>query len=142
MKKIGQELLLNGCLCLFVFKLAFFMDFLAYDKHLFPFNPFDALFLFWFGVVFVCYGLIAPIFSLQIFSNILSSYPKTVYYLKAIGWIPYAYLFGFLIYFCSKGTSLHFWLEEMWNKYPLGEILLVCSLIFAWLRKNPRFLVK
>ena len=142
MKKTIDELLLIGCICFFVFKLAEIGDYLAYEHHFIPLNPLNPIFLFWFGVIFVCYSILSAIFSLTLFSNLMKNYPQTTYYLKSIGWIPYVYIICFIVYFSCQGTILHFLLENIWDKYSLSEISLVCSLAGAWLYKNPKFLIK
>ena len=92
--------------------------------------------LFTLGMFMLCFNKI-PKFLL----NIISNYPKTSYYLCAIGWIPYFMFIGFILLIGSgyiidySDSTVEYSMNIM--SYPYTTIYLaLVSLIIAFLKKT------
>lgn len=87
-------------------------------------------------VLMLCFNRIP-----KFLSSLISNYPKTAYYLAAIGWIPY---FIFIIFIMLIGSGYIVDYSDTTVKYSMGIILYpyttiylgVASLIIAFIRKK------
>lgn len=100
-------------------------------------NTTDILFvLFILGTFMLCFNKIP-----KFLSNFISNYPKTSYYLCAIGWIPYFMFIVFVMLIGSgyiidySDTTVEYSMNVM--SYPYTTIYLaIASLIIAFVRKT------
>lgn len=100
-------------------------------------NTTDILFvLFILGMFMLCFNKIP-----KFLSNFISNYPKTSYYLCAIGWIPYFMFIVFVMLIGSgyivdySDTTVEYSMNVM--SYPYTTIYLaIASLIIAFVRKT------
>lgn len=139
MKSFRDEVLLWGSCILIAFKVIFY--FVGYILVGNPISSYLTSLLEIVVFVFPIYLIIILIGS-RLISRSMKAYNLTCYYLKAIGWIPYAYLLGGIFYLIFNHTLNHYELEKIWNAYWISEICIVASLVIAWIRKHPRFLAE
>lgn len=100
-------------------------------------NTTDILFvLFILGMFMLCFNKMP-----KFLSNFISNYPKTSYYLCAIGWIPYFMFIVFVMLIGSgyiidySDTTVEYSMNIM--SYPYTTIYLaIASLIIAFVRKT------
>lgn len=100
-------------------------------------NTTDILFvLFILGMFMLCFNK-----KPKFLSNFISNYPKTSYYLCAIGWIPYFMFIVFVMLIGSgyiidySDTTVEYSMNVM--SYPYTTIYLaIASLIIAFVRKT------
>lgn len=100
-------------------------------------NTTDILFvLFILGMFMLCFNKMP-----KFLSNFISNYPKTSYYLCAIGWIPYFMFIVFVMLIGSgyiidySDTTVEYSMNVM--SYPYTTIYLaIASLIIAFIRKT------
>lgn len=100
-------------------------------------NTTDILFvLFILGMFMLCFNKMP-----KFLSNFISNYPKTSYYLCAIGWIPYFMFIVFVMLIGSgyiidySDTTVEYSMNVM--SYPYTTIYLaITSLIIAFVRKT------
>lgn len=100
-------------------------------------NTTDILFvLFILGMFMLCFNKMP-----KFLSNFISNYPKTSYYLCAIGWIPYFMFIVFVMLIGSgyiidySDTTVEYSMNVM--SYPYTTIYLaIASLIIAFVRKT------
>lgn len=92
--------------------------------------------LFIIGMFMLCFNKIP-----KFLSNFISNYPKTSYYLCAIGWIPYFMFIVFVMLIGSgyiidySDTTVEYSMNVM--SYPYTTIYLaIASLIIAFVRKT------
>ena len=100
-------------------------------------NISDILFLlFILGIFMLCFNK-----TPKFLSNFISNYPKTSYYLCAIGWIPYFMFIGFIMLIGSgyiidySDTTVEYIMNII--SYPYTTIYLaIASLTIAFARKR------
>lgn len=140
MRKLFDELMIFGSFILLLFKIFFYLAGYVFDETSVSSYLQQLLEnIIW---IFVLYVPIIILFGSRFISCRMKQYPKICYYLKSFGWIPYAYLIGFIFYLIYYDTLNHYELEKIWNQYWISEICIAASLIIAWIRKHPRFLVE
>ena len=140
MRELFDELLIFGSFILLLFKMFFYLaDYVFNETSVFSYlqQLIENVVL-----IFVLYVPIIILFGSRFISRRMKKYPRICYYLKSVGWIPYAYLIGFIFYLIYYNTLNHYELEKIWNQYWISEICIAASLIIAWVRKHPRFLVE
>ena len=139
MKSFCDEILLWGSLVLIAFKIVFY--FVGYILVGNPISSYLTNLLEIIVFAFPIYFMIILIGS-RLISRSMSNSPLICYYLKAIGWIPYAYLLGIIFYLIFFNSLNHYELEKIWNAWQISEICIAVSLLTAWVRKHPRFLAE
>ena len=140
MRELFDELLIFGSFILLLFKMFFYLaDYVFNETSVFSYlqQLIENVVL-----IFVLYVPIIILFGSRFISRRMKKYPRIYYYLKSVGWIPYAYLIGFIFYLIYYNTLNHYELEKFWHQYWISEICIAASLIIAWVRKHPRFLVE
>jgi len=139
MRKTLDEILLLGNFNLITSEIFFLLDTYLWQRS--PLFRFEKVI---YGIqIFCLIYLVCLIFiDLKFFRYLLEKHENLAYYLKSVGWIPYAYLIGFIFYLIYYNTLNHYELEKFWNQYWISEICIAASLIIAWVRKHPRFLVE
>jgi predicted MFS family arabinose efflux permease len=139
MKDLKNELLLLGAVVLLVFKAAFYFDNYVFENSFladYTGNLIENTVLF-----FVLYLGIAVLFGVRLISRLVTN-NSAGYYMKAIGWIAYAYLFGAIWYLNSQDFIIRYFTDNCWDFYPISEICIVVSLLIAWVRRHPKFLME
>lgn len=139
MKDLTDEILLCGALFLIFFKTVFYFDnYVLADSSLAQYssNLLESAIL-----LFVLYIAIVVFFGVRFISRRVK-HISLAYYMKSIGWIPYAYLIGGILYFSGQTLINQYTVEKYWNTYFISEICIVISLLMAWIRKHPRFLAE
>ena len=97
MQELFDELLIFGRLVLILFKIALYIG--GYILVETPISNYSLQFIENTLLIFVLYTVLVILFGARFISRKMKNYPKTSYYLKSIGWLPYAYLIGtFFIY--------------------------------------------
>jgi len=139
MKSLSDEVLLWGSFILIAFKIIFYFD--GYILVGNPISSYLTSLLEMVIFVFPIYFIIILVGS-RFISGIMKNHPHTCYYLKSIGWIPYAYLIGIIFYLILFDYLNHYKLEKIWNAYWISEICIASSLVIAWVRKHPKFLAE
>ena len=140
MRELFDELLILGSFVLILFKTALYLG--GYILIETPISNYSLQFIENTLLIFVLYTALVILFGVRFISRKMKNYTKTSYYLKSIGWISYAYLIGTVFYLYNFDTLNHYELEKIWNKYWISEIFITISLVIAWIRKHPRFLVE
>lgn len=140
MRELFDELLILGSFVLILFKTALYLG--GYILVETPISNYSLQFIENTLLIFVLYTVLVILFGVRFISRKMKNYPKTNYYLKSVGWISYAYLIGTVFYLYNFETLNHYELEKIWNKYWISEIFIAISLVIAWIRKHPRFLVE
>ncbi|MBQ9034459.1 MAG: hypothetical protein IJ099_00670 [Alphaproteobacteria bacterium] len=140
MRELFDELLIFGSFILLLFKMFFYLaDYVFNETSVSSYLLQLIENVVW---IFVLYMPIIILFGSRFISRQMKKYPRICYYLKSVGWIPYAYLIGFIFYLIYYKTLNHYELEKFWHQYWISEICIAASLIIAWVRKHPRFLVE
>lgn len=138
MNNIVNELLFAGALMLAAFEVLSGIDSYCYHHSVFcnviPFMVFSV-------VIFLLYLFAVIIFGVKLLNRFFTDYPDVAYYVKSVGWIFYAYIICGIVYFISLNENTRYLGEKLWNDYPISWICIGISLVIAWVRKNPRFLV-
>ena len=139
MKNLKDELLLCGALFLIFFKTVFYFDnYVLADSSLarYSSNLLENIIL-----LFGLYVGIVVFFGIRFISRRIKCI-SLAYYMKSIGWIPYAYFIGGILYLSNQMFVNQYIAAKYWNTYFISEICIVISLLIAWIRKHPRFLAE
>ncbi len=139
MRNLTDELLLCGALFLIFFKTVFYFDnYVLADSSLarYSSNLLESIVL-----LFGLYVAIVVFWGIRFISRRIKNI-SLAYYMKSIGWIPYAYFIGGILYLSGQTLINQYTIEKYWNTYFISEISIIISLLIAWIRKHPRFLVE
>ena len=93
-------------------------------------------------ILFLLYLICFIFIDLKFFRYLVAGCPDFAYYLKAIGWVPYAYVIIALIYLFFLNATGKLWIENLCSNYPISLVICILSLSIAWLRRHPRFLAE
>ena len=139
MSKKFDEILLLGSFNLIITEIFFYSDLYLW-KYSQPLIFVKIIFITQVAFLLYLLGLIFADF--KFFRNLVDEHTSLSYYLKSIGWISYGYIFGTILYLYNLTERDMTNVEDLFKNYPISLMLVVFSLVVAWARKHPRFLVE
>jgi hypothetical protein len=139
MLKTSDEILLLGSFNLIITEILFYLDTYLWQHS--PLFRFETI-IYIVQAACLIYLLFLIFVDLKVFRYLTKGKLILTYYLKSIGWIPYIYMLGFFIYLWQSRKNDVSYIENLFSNYPISLILVAASLVIAFIRKHPRFLVE